>query len=247
MNKNVLVIGGGGGIGIEISKQLITQGYSVDVTYNQSETQVNNLKETLSRAGIDRFRAFKCNLSIQSDLEYLLERLSSNITSLYGFIYNAGISYDCLIPLINLDKAKDMMQINFWSAVYFTKCLLPFMKKNKNGRIIFISSIAARRGHIGNGIYASSKAALEAFGRSIVEEVAQKGITVNSISPGYVDTPLVSRYISQKSKIEMKIPIKRYGKPEEIAAVVVFLLSVDADYINGQTLIVDGGMSSCFS
>jgi NAD(P)-dependent dehydrogenase (short-subunit alcohol dehydrogenase family) len=244
MNGHVCVTGGAKGIGAAIVEALVTAGYEVTFTYHASEERARQLIERLEAAHPEAvLHAVRCDLGLSADLERLCEGLTQSDPPLYGLIHNAGVSYDRLVETIDLEAAQLVMQVNYWAMVALAKALLPGMRRRQSGRLIYISSVAAELGRQGNGIYAASKAAMHGFMGSVVAEAARKGVTFNCVAPGFVDTDLVAGY--DRDALAKRIPSRRFGEPSEVAAVVGFLLSAGAAYVNGAILRVDGGLSAC--
>lgn len=185
-----------------------------------------------------------CNLADPGAVELLAHDLEQVEGGFYGFVHNAGTTYASLSALVDLDAAERVMQVNFWSMVRLLRAVTRSMTARGEGRIILIGSLTALRGARGNAPYAASKTVLLGYMRSVVEEVARKGVTANYAAPGFIDTEMLEAYAAQRDKLELQIPAGRYGKPEEVAAAVGFLISERAGYINGATLVIDGGLAA---
>jgi NAD(P)-dependent dehydrogenase (short-subunit alcohol dehydrogenase family) len=142
------------------------------------------------------------------------------------------------------DKAEAAMQVNLWSFARLGKALLPGMIRQRTGRIVAIGSVAGSRGNPGNAAYAASKGALAAYCRTLAVETARRGITVNVVAPGFVDTAMMAPYAARRAEMERQIPAGRFARPEEVAAVVGFLFTQGAGYITGAILPVDGGLTA---
>jgi NAD(P)-dependent dehydrogenase (short-subunit alcohol dehydrogenase family) len=146
--------------------------------------------------------------------------------------------------MIDVDAADSAMQVNFWSAVRLAKALMRPMMQARGGRIVLIGSVTATRGNQGNAVYAATKAALLGYAKTLATEIARRGVTVNYVAPGYVDTDMLARYAAFREMLEKQIPAQRYAKPEDLAAVVSFLMSDGAAYVNGAEIAVDGALSA---
>jgi NAD(P)-dependent dehydrogenase (short-subunit alcohol dehydrogenase family) len=167
--------------------------------------------------------------------------------ALYGLVHNAGTTYDSLAAMIEQEEGERLMQVNFWSFLRLVKAVVRPMTHARAGRIVAIGSVTAERASQGNALYAASKAALRGFITTLAIEVARRGVTANIIAPGYMDTDMMAPYAQKRAEIEKQIPAARFGKPEEIGALVAFLLSPDAGYITGSSLTIDGGLSSAIA
>lgn len=241
--KLVLVTGGAKGIGRAIVTRLAESGYDIIFTYRNSAQEAHALLDELSRQyNIDIF-AEQCDLSLERETLSLGEKLSER--PVYGLIYNAGTSYDCLTATFNEERAKQLMQINFWSFATLFKCIARTMLRQKSSRVVAVSSIASLRGNKGNGPYAASKAALAAYVRVIASEYGKKGLIANTIAPGFVNTDMLTPYTSSLTSLTQSIPMKRFAEPTEIAELANFLLSDKCGYLTGETIAIDGGMTNC--
>ena len=162
----------------------------------------------------------------------------------FGFVHNAGQSYDALAAMMQQDKAEAVMQVNFWSLTRIAKSLMRGMIRAKAGRIVAIGSVAALQGNPGNAAYAASKGALISYCRTLAMETAKRGVTVNVIAPGFIDTDMMAPYAAYRDNMEKQIPSGRFAKPEEIAGLAAFLMSAPAAYMTGAVLPIDGGLTA---
>jgi 3-oxoacyl-[acyl-carrier protein] reductase len=162
----------------------------------------------------------------------------------FGFVHNAGQPYDALAAMMQQDKAEAAMQVNFWSLARIAKTIMRGMIRARAGRIVAIGSVAALQGNPGNAAYAASKGALMSYCRTLAIETAKRGITVNTIAPGFIDTDMMAPYAPYRADMEKQIPAGRFAKPHEIAGLVAFLMSGPAAYITGAVLPVDGGLTA---
>jgi len=241
-SKVILVTGGARGIGESIVRECVRGGYSVVFTYNSSSEEAAALQKELKRGGETVCEAIKCDLSVRDECRALIQQIKALDKPIFGYVHNAGYLYDRLFVQMDVDDAKKLMDVMYWSFLEISKSIIPAMRHARSGRIVALSSLAAKRSLVGNGVYSSAKAAVESACRTITVENARRGITANSIAPGYIETGILKN--EDISNLAGSIPSKRLGTPMEVAALVVFLLSENAKYINGSSLILDGGMAA---
>ncbi len=243
--KRVLVTGGATGIGGAIVSALAGEGYAVDLTYNSSADRGHALARDLSAANAEApVTAQACDLSDPAAVEALATRVEGAEQGYYALVHNAGMSYDSLAAMIDVDKGMLAMQVNFWSMVRLVRAVARKMAAARQGRIVAIGSVTATRGNQGNAVYAATKAALLGYVKTLAVEVARRSVTANVIAPGYVDTDMLEGYKHYRKALEKQIPLTRYADPAEIAGLVAYLLSDKGAYINGAELAIDGGLSA---
>jgi len=239
----ILVTGGGKGVGAAIVRALVAAGHDVDFTYRSSGDAAKALADELMAANSGRtIKAHEVDLADKAALESFCEMLEGE--SFFGLVHNAGQPYDALAAMMQQDKAEAAMQVNFWSMTRIAKSLMRGMIRAKAGRIVAIGSIAALQGNPGNAAYAASKGALISYCRTLSVETAKRGVTVNVIAPGFIDTDMMAPYAAYRENMEKQIPAGRFAKPEEIAGLAAFLMSDPAAYITGTVLPIDGGLTS---
>lgn len=239
----VLVTGGGKGVGAAIVRALAAAGHNVDFTYRSSGDAALALADELTGAHPGRtVKAHAVDLADKAALEAFCEAIEGE--SFFGLIHNAGQPYDALAAMMQQDKAEAAMQVNFWSLTRIAKALMRGMIRQKAGRIVAIGSVAALQGNPGNAAYAASKGALISYCRTLSVETAKRGVTVNVIAPGFIDTDMMAPYAAYRESMEKQIPAGRFAKPEEIAGLAAFLMSEPAAYITGTVLPIDGGLTS---
>ncbi|MFC3121600.1 3-oxoacyl-ACP reductase FabG [Agaribacter flavus] len=236
--KVALVTGASRGIGRAVAEQLLSMGATVLGTAT-SESGAAAISEYLGENG----KGFVLNVTSDESISELL----SQITESYGnpdiLINNAGITRDNLLMRMKDDEWNDILQTNLTSVFKLSKAVLRGMMKKKHGRIVNIGSVVGSTGNAGQANYAAAKAAVIGFSKSMAREIASRGITVNVVAPGFIDTDMTKALTDdQKAAIFQDIPANRLGDPKEIAATVGFLASDAAAYITGETIHVNGGM-----
>ena len=237
-NKNIIVTGATGGIGNSIIKKLHENGANIVASGTKIE-KLEQIKDIFKDV-----RILKFDISQSDQMETFIENASKELGGpLDCIINNAGITQDNLAIRMSLDEWKKVIDINLTSTFLICKFAIKKMLKNKKGKIINISSVVGHTGNLGQSNYTASKAAIVAMSKSLAIEYAKKNININCISPGFIKTAMTDK-IDEKFKdtIISKIPSARLGEPEDIANAVLFLASSQSDYINGETLHVNGGL-----
>ncbi len=234
-SKKILITGASRGIGKDIALKSKEKGYEVLGTSTTNEG-VSSLKEN----GIHGLQLDLNDKKSVESFNYLLTEEHPDIAVL---VNNAGITRDNIVLRMTEEEWMDVLNINLNGAFKISKTVLKFMLKKRWGRILNITSTSASTGNRGQANYAAAKAGIEAFSKSLAKEVGSRGITVNAIAPGYIQTDM-TKVISEKVKEEIlsQIPLSRFGKPEEISQLVDFLISDEASYITGQTIHINGGL-----
>ena len=236
--KNIIVTGASGGIGNSIVKKL----YESEANIVASGTRMEKLEELRSK--FNKLKILKFDISHNDKIEEFIENATNELGgNLDCIVNNAGITQDNLSIRMSLEEWKKVIDINLTSTFLLSKFAIKKMLKNKSGKIINITSVVGHTGNVGQANYTASKAGIVAMSKSLAIEYAKKNINVNCISPGFIKTAMTDK-IDEKFKetIISKIPSARLGEPEDIANAVHFLASNQSNYINGETLHVNGGM-----
>jgi len=240
--KTALVTGASRGIGREIALELARQGANVAVNYAGSEASANEVVDQIKALGQDAF-AVQCNVSESESVSEMVKQTIEKFGSLDILVNNAGITRDNLLMRMKEDEWDDVINTNLKGVFLCTKAVTRQMMKQRSGRIINISSIVGVSGNPGQANYVAAKSGVIGLTKTTAKELSSRGITVNTIAPGFITTDMTDK-LSEEVKTEMlkQIPLARFGEPSDIANVVVFLASDDSKYMTGQTLHVDGGM-----
>ena len=237
-NKNIIVTGASGGIGNAIIEKLNDKGANILA----SGTKIEKLDEL--KLKYKKIKILKFDISQTDKIEEFIE----NATDLLGgnldcIVNNAGITQDNLAIRMSIDEWKKVIDINLTSTFLLSKFSIKKMLKNKSGKIINITSIVAHTGNLGQSNYTASKAGIVAMSKSLALEYSKKNININCISPGFIKTAMTDKIDDKfKEMIISKIPSGRLGEPKDIANAVLFLASDESNYINGETLHINGGM-----
>ena len=236
-NKNIIVTGASGGIGNSIVEKLNECGANVLA----SGTRLEKLEELKSK--FNKIKILKFDISQSDKIEEFIDNAANELGGLDCIVNNAGITQDNLAIRMSLDEWQKVLNINLTSTFLMSKFAIKKMLKNKSGKIVNITSVVGHTGNIGQANYTASKAGTVAMSKSLAIEYAKKNINVNCISPGFIKTAMTDKIDDKfKEVIVSKIPSARLGEPDDIANAVFFLSSDQSNYINGETLHVNGGM-----
>ena len=241
--KTAFVTGGSRGIGKSIALDLgkkfhVVVGYSVS---NEKAKEVSD--EIINNGGSSS--TVQINISESDSVDKAFSSIEKDHTSVDVLVNNAGITKDNILPRMKKDEWLEVIQTNLTGSFYTSQRAIKLMMKNKWGRIVFISSVVGISGNQGQANYAASKAGLIGLSKSISKEMGSRNITSNVVAPGYIETDMTSFLDGQnKENIIEQLSIKRIGKPEDIANVVSFLCNDESEYITGQVIPVDGGLTT---
>ena len=242
MEKVAFITGATRGIGKEIALTLAKEGYAIALNYRSKNDALENLKQEIEANGVS------C-LCVQGDVsnfeqcETMVKEAIEHFGRMDVLVNNAGITKDGLLMRMKPEDFEQVLDINLVGTFNVTRQVIPYMMKQKQGRIINVSSVVGVTGNAGQTNYAASKAGIIGFTKSLAKEVASRNILVNAIAPGFIATDM-TEVLSDKVKenIYNQIPLKRMGTAEEVAKVAKFLASEDSSYITGQVIHIDGGM-----
>ncbi len=237
-NKNIIVTGASGGIGNSIVEKLFKNGANILAT----GTKVEKLEELKNK--FNNIKILKFDISQHEQIEEFINNATDTLGgTLDCVINNAGITKDNLTIRMSLEEWKKVIDTNLTSTFLMCKFSIKKMLKNKSGKIVNITSVVSHTGNVGQANYTASKAGIVGMSKSLAIEYAKKNININCISPGFIKTVMTDQIEeNHKEAIIAKIPSNRLGNPNDIANAVAFLSSDQADYINGETLHVNGGM-----
>ena len=236
--KKALITGASGGIGGEIARTLHKAGADIAISGTRLES-LNSLAEEIG----SNVQIFQCNLNDHVAIDDLLKTASEKMGGIDILINNAGITRDNLFMRMSDEEWLDVLNVNLTATMKLCKGMIRGMMKNRWGRIINISSVVGTTGNPGQANYAASKAGMVGMSKSLAFEVASRGITVNIIAPGFIETAMTDKLNDdQKSNIMEQIPAGRMGMATEIASAALYLASNEASYVTGATLHVNGGM-----
>jgi len=243
-NKTALVTGASRGIGEAIALKFAEHGANVAFTYLSSEERAKTLEDKLTALGV-KAKGYKSNAGDYAASEQLASDVLKDFGAIDICVNNAGISKDNLLLRLTPEQWDEVMQANLKSVYNLTRQVIKPMMKARKGSIINLSSIVGIKGNPGQSSYAASKAGIIGFTKSIAQEIGSRNIRVNAIAPGFIETDM-THYLKDGGgeKWFEKIPMQRFGKPEEIADVALFLASDMSSYITGQVISACGGMNT---
>lgn len=244
MNENrvALVTGATRGIGKQIALELARNGFDIAVNYRSMQDGMEELKKEIEANGV-RCEFVKADVSIFEDCEEMVKETIEKFGRIDVLVNNAGITKDGLLMRMKKEDFETVIDVNLIGTFNVTRNVIPYMIKQKSGRIINLSSVVGVAGNAGQTNYSASKAGVIGFTKSLAKEVASRNILVNAVAPGFIDTDMTAVLSdSVKDGINAQIPLKRMGTANEVAKVVKFLSSEDSAYVTGQVINVDGGM-----
>lgn len=242
MDKVALITGATRGIGKQIAITLAKEGYHIALNYRKENEDLENTIKEIEENKVTCF-AVKGDVSSFEDCEELAKQVIGKFGKIDVLVNNAGITKDMLLMRMKKEDFEQVIDVNLIGTFNVTKNVISHMLKARSGRIINISSVVGVSGNAGQTNYSASKAGMIGFTKSLAKEVASRGILVNAVAPGFIETSMTEVLKDEvKEEIAKSIPLKRMGTSEDVANVVKFLASEDSCYITGQVLHVDGGM-----
>jgi len=240
--KTSLVTGGSRGIGRAIVQALADAGSDVAFTYQNSKEQADTLARSVEQKGV-RCKAYQADVASSEEMQRVVKQVIADLGPVAILVNNAGITRDKSFLKMTKEMWDQVMHVNLDGVFYTTQLVAQDMIGAGWGRIINISSIVGQTGNFGQANYAATKGAIISFTETLARELARKGITVNAVAPGFIETDMIKGMAEPAlAQVKAMTPMGRLGKPEEIADAVVFLASPNSSYVTGQVLAVNGGM-----
>ena len=243
MNQRIaLITGGMGGLGETISTKMADAGYRVAVTYSPSNKTAPEWIERMKGRGY-AFKAFQCDVADYESSRACVQKVAGDVGPVDILVNNAGITRDMTFKKMTKADWDAVMHTNLDSCFNMTKQVMDGMVERGWGRVINVSSVNGQKGAFGQTNYSAAKAGIHGFTKALALEVARKGVTVNTISPGYIGTKMVTEIPKEilDSKILPQIPVGRLGQPDEVAGLIIYLCSQEAAFVTGANISINGG------
>lgn len=240
-NKVAVVTGGSRGIGKAISEKFAAEGASVAILYSSNSASADAVVEEIRNAG-GTAKAYQCHVENSDEVGKTIDEVVNDLGKIDILINNAGITRDKLLMMMKEEDFDDVISVNLKGAYNTMRKVCPMLARQRWGRVINLSSIAGINGNAGQVNYSASKAGLIGMTKSAAREFAGRGITVNAIAPGFVETDMTEKFASDENVMK-RIPVGRMGRPDEIASLALFLASDAAAYITGEVIRIDGGLA----
>lgn len=239
MEKQILITGSSRGIGRETALYLAKNGYDIVLHCNSNMQKAQEVLAEVKEFGVNA-RVLQFNIRDRAECRKILERDIEENGIYYGVVLNAGIARDNVFPVLEEDEWDDVIDTNLGGFYNVLKpIVMPMIEKRVKGRVIAISSISGLCGNRGQVNYSASKAGIIGASKALSQELAKRGITVNVIAPGIIETDMIK---DLPDEVKKTVPMKRFGKPKEVASLVNYLMCEDAAYITGQVISVNGGL-----
>ena len=242
MNKVAFITGATRGIGRQIAITLAKEGFDIAINYRKENEDLIETKKLVEDQKVKCFTV-QGDVSSFEDSERMVKEIIEEFNHIDILVNNAGITKDMLLMRMKKEDFESVIGVNLVGTFNITKNVIPYMMKNRSGRIINVSSVVGISGNAGQTNYSASKAGIIGFTKSLAKEVGSRNILVNAVAPGFIETQMTD-VLKEEVKEEMSktIPLKRMGTVEDVANVVKFLASKDSSYITGQVINIDGGM-----
>ncbi len=241
-NKVALVTGGTTGIGKAIAQELAKSGFNIAINYRTETEEMQELKKEIEANNV-KCLFVKADISKFEETEKMAKEIIENFEKIDVLVNNAGVTKDGLIMRMKEDAFKQVIDINLVGTFNVTRNIVPYMVKQRSGKIINIASVVGIVGNAGQSNYSASKAGIIGFTKSLAKELSSRNILVNAVAPGFIETKMTDILNETvKESILSQIPLGRMGTPSEVANVVKFLSEEDSSYITGQVINIDGGM-----
>ncbi len=239
--KTAVVTGGSRGIGAAICKKFAENGANVALLFAGNTQKAEETKAALLEMGV-KAEAYQCNVADAEQVAEVCKQILADFGSVDILVNNAGITKDKLVPMMKVPDFDSVVDTNLKGAFYMIKQFYPVFMKKRSGKIINISSVSGLMGNPGQTNYSASKAGLVGLTKSVAKELAARNVCCNAIAPGFVATDMTEN-LSEGNKLKDFIPMKRFGTPEDIAKLALFLASDQSDYITGEVIRIDGGLA----
>ena len=240
-NKVAVVTGGSRGIGKAIAEKFAAEGASVAILYSSNSASADAVVEEIRNAG-GTAKAYQCHVENSDEVGKTIDEVVNDLGKIDILVNNAGITRDKLLMMMKEEDFDDVISVNLKGAYNTMRKVCPMLARQRWGRVINLSSIAGINGNAGQVNYSASKAGLIGMTKSAAREFAGRGITVNAIAPGFVETDMTEKFASDENVMK-RIPVGRLGRPDEIASLALFLASDAAAYITGEVIRIDGGLA----
>jgi 3-oxoacyl-[acyl-carrier protein] reductase len=241
--RNVVVTGGSRGLGLAIARKLAGAGYHVVAVARKMNDQLACARDKAKESGQGALDFVPFDLAKLDDIPELVKGIKKDFGPIYGLVNNAGLGTDGVLAIMYTSQIEELVRVNTISPIVLTKYAVRSMMSEGGGRIVNVASVIGFTGYSGLSVYGATKASMIGFTRSLAREVGKMGVTVNAVAPGFIDTEM-ARGVPEKvlTGLLKRTPAGRLGRPEEVAAVYVFLASDLASFINGAVVGVDGGL-----
>ncbi len=240
--KNVLLMGASGGLGRHFTKGLAENGYNLALQYNENPGKLDECLKELNQPSL-KINTYKADITNEDSVKNLVDKVKADFGSIDILINNAGLSINAVSWKLPADDWSNVISVNLTGPFLCTKHVLPVMRQNKWGRIIYISSVVPQIGLAGTAAHSASKAGLGGLCKTISKEVIKNNITANVISLGYFDAGLLYQIPEEiRNQIKESIPLKEFGSPAEVLECLLYVCSGNASYLTGQTINLNGGL-----